>query len=126
MRLVVTPIPKNSMEKYLLSNEILRKHVSSSQYASRIERFLQLSHLTQVLIPIKLAQVFAFEFADAMLRGNRSADFDCAANKGPVNLARLHRFVVVARQDIDVDVVVADVAKDRVAKISATQTILIK
>jgi len=36
------------------------------------------------------------------------------------------RFVIIARQYVDMDVIVADVPKNCVAKISATQTVLIK
>ena len=110
----------------MLSKEKIRKHIPTSQNTPRIKSVFQGSHLTQVFVTVKLAQVFAFQLSYTMFSGNRTALFNCAANEAPVNLPGPRRFVIIARQDVDVDVIVADVPKDCVAKISATQTILIK
>src|SRR5437016_12350489 len=61
-----------------------------------------------------------------MFSGNRTADIDCAADEAPVNLPGPGRLVIVAWQDVHMDVIVADVAKDCVTKIASTKTVLVE
>ena len=65
-----------------------------------------------MLIVIHFAQVLAFQFADAMLGGNRAAKLHGAVDKTAINFPGLRGLNVVARQNVDVHVIVADVAKD--------------
>src|SRR5687767_13853926 len=102
------------------------KYVSATQNPGRIESALQGRHFLQVLFPKEFAQVLSLEFADAVLRGNRAAHLHCMAHELPIDLPSLLCLDIITRQNINVNVIVANVSEDRVTELARLQQSLIK
>src|SRR5258708_1178725 len=92
-----------------------RKDIPSAQDPRRIEGSLQRRHLAQMFFAVKLAQVIALQFSEAVLGRDCAADRNCALDECQINLPGPCGFVIVARQDVHVHVIVADVTEDREA-----------
>src|SRR5438132_13118853 len=105
---------------------MFRENISAPKNPCRIESSLQRRHLAQVLVTIKLAQIFAFQLSNSMLGGDCSAHLNRASDELTINGPGFFGFIIVARQDVHVHVIVADVSENGVTKISATQSVLIK
>ena len=108
------------------SQKVLRKNVSASEDARRIEGAFECGHLAQVIFAVQQTQVVALQFSNAVLCRYCPAHFNRTLHKPQVDLSRLRRFVVVSRQDVDVNVVVADVAEDGVSQLARSKRALIK
>src|ERR1051325_5886520 len=79
-----------------------------------------------MLITVKLSQVLAFQFSDPMLSRDRAANFNGAANELTIDGPGLLSFIIIARKDVHVHMIVADVAKDGIAQVAISQALLVK
>src|ERR1043165_8302831 len=92
--------------------ELFGEDVAAAEDAGRVEGALELRHLAQGRLAVEGAQVLALDLADGAL------------DEAAVGRARGRLFGVVAREDVDVDVVVADVAEDDVRQTARAQRLL--
>src|SRR6266404_9407701 len=120
--------PKNSKfnVRILLSKKEIGKHIPASQNSLRIEGPLQLRHLPQMLFTVKLKQIVAFQLANAVFGRDCATHIDGPTNECSINLPGPFGFDIIARKNVHVHVIVADMAKDCVFEITAPQRLLIK
>jgi len=61
-----------------------------------------------MLFAVKLSQVLAFQLSNSVLGGNRAAYSNCAMNERPIDFPCPRCFIVIARQNVYVDMIVAE------------------
>src|SRR5437773_2057212 len=61
-----------------------------------------------------------------MLCRNRTSDFHGPPNKPMIDFPCLYGFIIVTRQDVHMNVIVADVTEDRITQVAAAQILLIE
>src|SRR4051812_45637419 len=77
-------------------------------------------------LAVERAKVLALYLPDAVLGGDRASECDGALDEARVGLARGQLFEVVAREYVDVDVVVAYVAEDDVREARRAERLFVE
>src|SRR5438132_14162862 len=105
---------------------MFRENISAPKNPCRIESSLQRRHLAQVLITIKLAQIFAFQLSNSMLGRDCSAHLNRAPDELTRNGPGFFRFIIIARQGVYVNVIDAHMSGACVRKTSDPQSVLVE
>src|ERR1043166_2789415 len=95
------------------SNQIrLIKHISATKYSIRIERPLEFGHFIQISLAHHRREIFALQFADPVFRRNRPAKHYRLRDTTAVNVPCLFGFICILRQQVRVQMTVADMPKN--------------
>src|SRR5215217_5582488 len=109
-----------------LPQKFFREDVAAAEDAGGVEGAFEFGHLAQVSLAVERAKVFALYLADPVLGGDGAAERDGALYEARVGLARRRPLDVVAREYVDVNVVVAYVAEDDVREARRAQAVLVE